>query len=67
MVYAQPESVMENETHKLLWYFEVQTNPQISDRRPDLEIVNKKDNLTNWELCCSGWLQRKIERKRKER
>ena len=37
-----PESVLENETYKLLWDFEIQTDPLISARRPDLVIVNKK-------------------------
>ena len=37
-----PESVLENETHKLLWDFEIQTDQLISDRRSDLVIVNKK-------------------------
>ena len=36
------ELVMENETHKLFWDFEIQTHHQISARRPDLVIVNKK-------------------------
>ena len=38
-----PESVIENETHKLLWYFEIQTDHQISARRPDL-IIKKQKN-----------------------
>ena len=37
-----PESVQENETQKLLWDFEIQTNHLISARQPDLVIVNKK-------------------------
>ena len=37
-----PESNLENETHKTLWDFEIQTNHLISARRPDLVIVNKK-------------------------
>ena len=37
-----PESVLENEMHKLLWDFEIQTDHQISARRPDLKIINKK-------------------------
>ena len=37
-----PESVLENETHKLPWGFEIQTDHLISTRRPDLVIVNKK-------------------------
>ena len=37
-----PESVLENERHKLLWDFEKQTDYLILTRRPDLIIVNKK-------------------------
>ena len=36
------ESVLENETHKILWDFEMQTDHLILARRPDLVIVNKK-------------------------
>ena len=62
-----PESVLENETHKLLGDFAVQTVHQISARRPDLLIINKKkDNLENYGHCCLGWPQSKIERKQKE-
>ena len=38
----QPESVLENETYKILWDFEIQTDHLISTRRPYLVIVNKK-------------------------
>ena len=34
-----PESVLENERHKLLWDFEIQTDHLISAMRPDLVIV----------------------------
>ena len=37
-----PESVQENEMHKFLWDFEIQTDHLISARQPDLVIVNKK-------------------------
>ena len=37
-----PDSVLENETHKILWDFEIQTDHQISARQPDLIIINKK-------------------------
>ena len=37
-----PEPVLENETHKLLWDFDIQTDHLISARRPDLIIINKK-------------------------
>ena len=35
------ESILENETHKVLWDFEIQPDHLISTRRPDLVIVNK--------------------------
>ena len=58
-----PESLLDNETHKLLWDFEIQMDHLILARRPDIVIVNKKKkekkkrqvkNLPNSELCCSG-------------
>ena len=35
-------SVLENDTHKLLWDFDIQTDYLVSARRPDLIIINKK-------------------------
>ena len=35
-------SVLENDTHKLLWDFDVKTDRLISARRPDLIIINNK-------------------------
>ena len=37
-----PAPVLENDTHKLLWDFDIHTDPLISARRPDLIIINKK-------------------------
>ena len=37
-----PAPVLENDTHKLLWDFAIQTARLISARRPDLIIINKK-------------------------
>ncbi len=34
--------VLENDVHKLLWDFDIQTDHLISARRPDLIIINKK-------------------------
>ena len=48
-----PAPVLENDTHKLLWDFNIQTDHLISARRPDLIIINnkkkkkKKENLQN--------------------
>ena len=37
-----PASVLENDTHNLLWDFDIQTDHQISARRSDLIIINQK-------------------------
>ena len=46
-----PESVLENETHKLQWDFDVQTNHLISDRRPNLVIINNNNNKKKKRTC----------------
>ena len=38
----KPEAVLENDNHKLLWDFDIQTDHLIQARRPDLVIVDKK-------------------------
>ena len=38
-----PVSVLENDTHKLQWDFDILADHLISSRRPDLIIINKKD------------------------
>ena len=45
-----PESVLENQMRKFLWDLGVQTDYQISYRRPDLVIVNdnKKRKKKTW-------------------
>ena len=37
-----PALVLENDTHKLLWDFNIQTDHQIPARRPDIIIIYKK-------------------------
>ena len=37
-----PAPVLENDTHKLLWDFDIHTDHLISARRPDLIIINKR-------------------------
>ena len=53
-----PTPVLENDTHKLLWDFNIQTDLLISARRPDLIIINKKkkkkENLQNCRHYCPG-------------
>ena len=46
-----PAYVLENETHKLLWDFDMQTDHLILAIRPDLVIINKKRKLAKlWTL-----------------
>ena len=40
-----PAPVLENDTHKLLWEFDIQTYHLLSARRPDLLIINKKKRI----------------------
>ena len=41
-------SILENETRKVFWDFEKQTDHLISVRQPDFELVNiKKENLAD--------------------
>ena len=37
------ESVLENETHTILWDFEIKTDQLIPVRRSDLVLINKKE------------------------
>ena len=41
-----PAPVLENDTHKLLWDFGIQTDHLIPARRPDLIIINKQKKKT---------------------
>ena len=38
----KPESVLENETHKVLWDFEIQMDHPVTTRRQDIVLINKK-------------------------
>ena len=37
-----PAPTLENDTHKLVWDFNIQTDQLIPARRPDLMIINNK-------------------------
>ena len=47
-----PVPVLENNTHKLLWDFDIQTDHLLSARRPDLIIINKKNKKTKQKKIC---------------
>ena len=57
-----PSPVLENDSHKLLWDFNIQTDHLIPAGRPDLIINKKKENLQNSRLWCPGRPQDKTER-----
>ena len=65
-----PESVLENETHKLLWDFELQTDHLISARWPDLVIVQKKKKkkrtcqIVDFPILANYWVKLKESEKR---
>ena len=40
-----PAPVLENDSHKLLWDFNIQTDHLIPARRPDLIIINQKKRI----------------------
>ena len=42
------EFFLENETHKIIWDSEIQTDHLISARWPDLVIVNQKREHFEW-------------------
>ena len=47
-----PAPALENDTHKLLWDFDVQTDHLISARRQDLLIINTKKKKKKKERIC---------------
>ena len=65
-----PASALENDTLKLQWDFDIQTDHLISARRPDLIISNnnnkKKENLQNCGLCSPSSQQNKLEESEKK-
>ena len=61
MVYVQ--SVLEADTHKILWDFKIPTNPLFPARRPDLAIVNKKKSAIYWILTVvAEWKMKDTEK-----
>ena len=43
-------AVLENDTYKLLWDFDIQTDHLISARRPDIIVINKKKKKRTWKI-----------------
>ena len=58
-----PAPVLENDTHKLLLDFSIQTDHLVPTKRPDLIIINKKRESENCRLCCLDGPQNESEGK----
>ena len=43
--YTTPAPVLENDMHKLVWDFDIQTDHLIPARRPDIILINKKKRI----------------------
>ena len=66
----KPECVQEKKKHKILWDFEIQTDPNFPTRRSDQVIIKKKKNQSKKNLSKSGLFcptesQSENQRKRK--
>ena len=63
-----PASVLENDTHKTLWDFDIQKDCVISTRRPDLIIINNKKKSTckivDFALTADHWIKLKESKKK---
>ena len=46
-----PTSVLENDTHKHLWDFDIQTGHLLSARRPDFIVINNKKKKKKKRTC----------------
>ena len=64
-----PESVLENETPKIPWDFQLQTDHLISARQPDLIIINKNKKINrtckivNFAVSNDHWVKLKESEK----
>ena len=47
----KPESVLQNEMHKILWGFEIQMDHLLSASQPDLVLINKKKRKEKRRTC----------------
>ena len=57
-----PAPVLENNTHKLLWDFDIHMDDLISARRPDLIIISKKKRtckIVNFAVPIDHWIKLK--------
>ena len=58
---------LENNTHKPLWDFDIQTDHLISARRPDLIIIKKKKKRNGKIVDFAGLVDHRIKLKESEK
>ena len=60
----KPDTVLENETHKILWDFEIKTHHLIPVRRPHLVLINKRRvHLQSFKFYRYSEMKKKRNRK----
>ena len=62
----KPESVLENEIHKILWDFKIQTDHSILARGPDLVLINKKRTYHLMDFTVQHTIERKQKRVKRQ-
>ena len=62
-----PAPVLENNTQKLLWDFDIQTDHLISTRRPELIIINNNNNKKKKIVDFAVWADLRIKLKECEK
>ena len=58
------ESILDNETHTILWDFEIQMGCLMSGKRSNQVLIKKKKNLSSWFALTED--NSKNKRKRKD-
>ena len=61
----KPESVLENEMHKILWDFEIQTDHLILTRWPPAVIIDKKGSYRKLDFAVQADHRMKIKESEK--
>ena len=62
-----PANVLVNDTHKLLWDFDIQMDYLITVRRPDLIVINiKNENMRNCGIRCTDDHRMKLKESEKK-
>ena len=59
-----PPSAKRNETHKLLWDFDIQTDHLISTRRSDLIIINNNNSIVDFDVPANHRVKLKESKKK---